>query len=102
MRRGFITVVAYGLVAGCAPSSEGTHDAAVADLTALPLDVTGKYASRLTLDFTVDRGAGPQATKAQLLAMWGALQEAGSSTSVATTWQMCTLPVPGLGEVPTH
>src|SRR5438105_13285708 len=101
MQRRFVTMVALGLFAGCAPPP-GARRAGVAALVSLPLNITGKYASRLSLEFSLDRGAGPQPAKAQLLSLWGALQDEGGATSVSTSWQMCTLPVPGLGEVPTH
>src|SRR5205823_4406703 len=68
----------------------------------LPLNITGKFASKLSLDLTIDRGAGPQASRLDLLSMWGALQPEGGSTSLTTIWQMCTLGVPGLGVIPLH
>src|SRR5207302_11076672 len=69
------------------------------DFARAPLDVTGRFASRFSLDLTVDTGAGAKPQALPILVAWAALQKENPAP-LTVAWQLCSLPVPGLGAVP--
>src|SRR5581483_9184060 len=91
------------LLAGCGaphatPGAPDLADEGGPDLAIPTIDLSGKFATRFSLQLTVDRGAGPKSAAADILAEWAALQPQGGG--LAAQWELCTLPLPGIGSLP--
>ena len=97
----FPVLFLVALAAGCrsVPTQGAADLASTPDLGRLPLNLTGKFASKLSLQLTIDSGAGPKPTTVDLLTDWAALQMEQQS-ALTTAWEMCSFPIPGLGEIP--
>ena len=94
-----LAALLFGSVGGCSGSGDDVNplDMHVSVDQAVPnlggVDVTGRWASMLTLD----TGAGPL----ELMTIWTAYEpQASTNIPIATTWLLCALPIPGFLDVP--
>jgi hypothetical protein len=96
-----LTLSAGAALAGCGKKPQVATDMAVAmDMARTTLNLTGKFATQLTLNLGVTHGDGGASTTSsmQVLAVWGADQyhttSADGTYEVDSNWQFCTLKLP--------